>query len=169
MLAFATGVAALTWPVALAARALQCIYGARPGVVEEAVMFGLGVSIAVSGLATGYSALRPPRTSLTWVLRCSVMGVVVGDLWLAVGAFVRASYDPIVLATSMLGGLLYGAPVGLFAGVLLGAGAAAIHRIYLEEGMRRYLSLRKAVAVWLVASAGIGWSIWSMSRNLCLR
>ena len=122
----AAGLVSLTWPMVIAHASLRCVF-VRAYVADEATEIAYAVSVMSSALATGLSLRWPPREAMSWVLRCSVLGGLLGDIWLALGAYVHEHRSVTAFAGTLAGGLLYGAPAGFVVGLSLGAEMAAVH------------------------------------------
>ena len=118
-LVIAAGLVALTWPMAVAHILLRYVF-LRPQVANGAAVYAYPASLLLAAAATAVSVRRPPTEPMSWVFRCTLLGGVIGDVWLAFGAYVHAYRELTALAGTLLGGLLYGTPVGLFFGAVLG-------------------------------------------------
>jgi hypothetical protein len=157
----------LTWPVAVAHAALRYIF-TRPYVADAAAALAVPASAAIACVVAAISCRRPSNDPIAWVVRCALSGALVGDLWLACGAYVHAQRSADVLWRTMIGGLLYGGPVGLVAGMGLGAELVVLQRWSERGGSWRRGWPFVLTSVFLNALCGIG--LWygadAMRRHL---
>ena len=152
---------ALTWPMSVAHAALGYIF-IRPEVADAAAVLAFPVSAVIAGVAAAVSLRRPSLDPVAWVFRCALSGALVGDIWLACGAYVQAHRSAEVLWGTMLGGLLYGAPVGLVIGMALGAEMLVLHHWAERSGGRLLGWPFVIIAVLVNFICGVG--VWYGAR-----
>jgi hypothetical protein len=125
--AFGAAAIAMSWPMVIASVVLRYAF-VRSYVVNEAAIVAYPTSVCVAALGAVLSTWRPPEDDAAWVIRCSLLGAVVADIWLALGAYFHAQEDVAVFARTLLGGVLYAMPVGLAVGVALGLEIVGLRR-----------------------------------------
>lgn len=118
---------ALTWPMALAYGALRFAF-ARPYVAYEASTIAIAISTGVALIGVVILRRRPPAEPVSWVFIGAIFGVILADIWLALGAYVQSDKTIGVFGWTLLGGFLYAAPIGLIIGMILGAEVMALQR-----------------------------------------
>jgi hypothetical protein len=118
---------ALTWPMALAYGALRFAF-ARPYVANEASTIAIAISTGVALIAVAIFRRRPPADPVSWVIIGALFGAILGDIWLALGAYVQSNRTIGAFGWTLLGGFLYAAPIGLIIGMILGAEVMALQR-----------------------------------------
>lgn len=118
---------ALTWPMALGYGALRFAF-ARPYVACEASTIAIAISIGVALVAVVVFRRRPPTEPVSWLFIGAIFGAILGDIWLALGAYVQSDKTIGAFGWTLLGGFLYAAPIGLIIGMILGAEVMALQR-----------------------------------------
>jgi hypothetical protein len=79
-------------------------------------------------------------------VRSGILGALLGSLWLATGTFFDSGNTLADFGRAFLGSIIYGSPVGLVVGVVLGAEIDALERLI----HRVYKRARRSAHVWLV-------------------
>ena len=163
--AFAAAAIGMSWPMVIASVVLRYAF-VRPHVANEAAVVAYPISVCVAALGASVSTWQPPKDDGAWVVRCSLLGAVVADIWLALGAYFHAHEDVAVFARTLLGGILYAMPVGLVVGVALGLEIVGLRRwaqrFQGTRGVERFVGLSvvanfvvAAILQWATRHAGV--------------
>jgi len=152
-----TALISLTWPMAVAHLALRYAF-TRPYVADQAARLAIPASVLVAVIAVAISFRRPPKDAVSWVFRCAASGAILGDLWLALGAYVHAQHAFREFLATLLGGILYGMPVGLVVGMALGAEVITLR--HWAERFGAGLSIRRFAAITVIINALVAIGIW---------
>ncbi len=154
LMAASLGVTGATWPTALAYVLLRWVLrhdDVAWGLAKWLVPLNALVALAVSGLWTR----RPPSEPMSLYVWGIGLGTLCGTCWMTAvgvssGGALQGSWRMV------LGGLLYGAPVGMTVGMLLGAEMALYDKwTEAREGRRGVWSPALYVALNLLAAWGI--------------
>ena len=147
----------MSWPMVVASIALRYAFP-RPYVANEATTLAYPLSGCFTVFAVVVSVWSPPADDTSWVLRCSLLGAVVGDVWLALGAYFHAQQDLGALGRTLLGGVLYAMPVGLTVGAALGLEIVGLRRW--TQRMDGAVAVTRFLGISVlanVAAAGVLW------------
>lgn len=145
---------AMTWPLAIAHVGLRFAYS-RPYIIAEAERIAIPASFGVAAIAFSIMHRWRPKDEMAWFVLCAALGAILGDVWLALGEYVKENWTIVVLARSLLGGVLFAAPIGLVVGMVLGLEIIALRLWHCRLQLRGSRTMPAIAVITNVGLAGL--------------